>query len=159
MDQKQHQFYPKVHDQSDVHFTEDEIQLLCKGPKYNLHYKPKHWLKTLALEAATAISLADESKQNYLRHAVSKSLSQLINKIIHNSITGKREWKNMKGIKQKIMDNRLIITQADKGKTIVIIHEHEYNKLVHDFININNFSKEAHDPTKQCQNSIAQTIR
>jgi hypothetical protein len=37
MDQKQHQFYPKIHNQSDVHFTEDEIQLLCKGPKYNLH--------------------------------------------------------------------------------------------------------------------------
>jgi hypothetical protein len=59
MDQKQYQFYPKTHNQSDVQFTEDEIQLLCKGPKYNLHYKPKHWLKTLALEAETTISLAD----------------------------------------------------------------------------------------------------
>jgi hypothetical protein len=74
-DKKQQQFCPKVCNQSGVHFTEDEIQLLSRGLKYNLHFKPKHWIKTLALEAESAISYAEEHEQNYLRHAVSRALT------------------------------------------------------------------------------------
>jgi hypothetical protein len=33
---------------TDIVFTEDELQLLNKGLKYNLHSKPKTWIKTLA---------------------------------------------------------------------------------------------------------------
>jgi hypothetical protein len=109
---RQQQLYPKVCNQSDVHFTEEEIQLLSKGPKYNLHFKPKHWLKTLALEVETAISYTEEHEQNYLRHAVSKALTQLINKNIHNNRTEKQEWKIMKGIKQKIIDNQADINAS-----------------------------------------------
>jgi saccharopine dehydrogenase-like NADP-dependent oxidoreductase len=33
--------YPRVLNQSDTYFTDDEMQLLEKGMKYNLHQKPK----------------------------------------------------------------------------------------------------------------------
>jgi hypothetical protein len=124
-----------------------------------LHFKPKHWIKTLALEAETAISYAEAHEQNYLRYAVSRALTQLVNKNIHNNRIAKQEWNTMKEIKQKITNNKLIITQADKGKSVVIIHEHEYNNIVHDFINTNQFTELTHDPVKQHQTNIKQIIK
>jgi hypothetical protein len=44
------------------------MQLLKKGLKYNLHYKQKKWLETLALEAKTAISKINATEQQYYRH-------------------------------------------------------------------------------------------
>jgi hypothetical protein len=42
-------------------FTGDETQLLNKGLKYNLHYKHKNWIETLAIEADTAIRQTKKS--------------------------------------------------------------------------------------------------
>jgi hypothetical protein len=39
--------YPTVLNQSNMHFTDDKIQLLGKGMKYNLHQKLKHSTETL----------------------------------------------------------------------------------------------------------------
>jgi len=41
---------------TDIHFSASETTILEKGPKYNIHRKPKNWLQTLALEAETAIT-------------------------------------------------------------------------------------------------------
>jgi UDP-glucose 4-epimerase len=65
----------------------------------------------------------------------------------------------MKEIKQKIMDNKLIVTQADKEKTIVIIQEQEYNNIVHDFINTKQLTKLTHDPVKYHQNNTKEVIK
>jgi hypothetical protein len=35
---------------TDIAFTEDELHLLDNGLKYNLHSKPKTWIKPFALE-------------------------------------------------------------------------------------------------------------
>jgi hypothetical protein len=42
---------------TDISFSEPEMTILQKGPKYNILSKPKDWLQTLALEAETAITL------------------------------------------------------------------------------------------------------
>ena len=39
---------------TDIKFTDHEMTLLEKGPKYNLHYKKRNWIQNLALEAETA---------------------------------------------------------------------------------------------------------
>jgi hypothetical protein len=44
-------FYPRVINLTNIKFNDDENKLLQKGLKYNLHLKPKQWIKTLALEA------------------------------------------------------------------------------------------------------------
>jgi hypothetical protein len=41
----QHKFYPRVVNNTDITFSEDEMTLLEKGPKYNLHYKKKDTTK------------------------------------------------------------------------------------------------------------------
>jgi hypothetical protein len=54
--QLNHEFYPRVVNKTDIVFSEQEMSLLQKGPKYNLHTKPKNWIQILAVEAETAIS-------------------------------------------------------------------------------------------------------
>jgi len=48
-------FLPVINS-TDIAFSEQELALLQKGPKYNLHNKPKNWIQNLALEAETAIA-------------------------------------------------------------------------------------------------------
>jgi hypothetical protein len=59
---KENKSYPRVINTTNTHFTQDKLQLLSKGLKYNLHYKPNNWLETLALEAETAISNLKKKK-------------------------------------------------------------------------------------------------
>jgi hypothetical protein len=51
------------------------------------------------------------------QHVVAKQMKDISrNKEIHNSYNSKREWKVAMNIKRKMLDNRLIVTKADKGK-------------------------------------------
>ena len=45
------QFYPRVVNKTNIHFSDDELGLLNKGLKYNLSKKREHWISNLALEA------------------------------------------------------------------------------------------------------------
>jgi SAM-dependent MidA family methyltransferase len=74
-------FHLKVHNLSSIKFTENETQLPNKGLK--------DFSKTLALGAQTAISYGNESEQNYLRQAASKTIKHLIKQSIQNNITAK----------------------------------------------------------------------
>jgi hypothetical protein len=51
--------HTRVENCTNIQFTHNDIQLLNKGLKYNLHYKNKKLIQTLALEAETAISNLD----------------------------------------------------------------------------------------------------
>jgi hypothetical protein len=113
--------HSRVDNYTNMQFTHDEIQLLNKGLKYNLHYKKKKLIKTLALEAETAITNLDINKQNYYRHAVTKKIKDISKNHKINNKKTKEEWKQIMNIKNKIDTNRQIITRADKGKALVIL--------------------------------------
>ena len=152
--------YTRVKNCTNTNFTQDEIQLLGKGLKYNLHYKNKKWIETLALEAETAITKLDITEQNYYRHAIAKQIKDISkNNDFQNSCNSKREWKLAMNIKRKMLDNKLVTTKADKGKTLVIITEDEYQQKIMKFIHENNFTLINKDPTQQFQNNIKQTIK
>jgi hypothetical protein len=57
-----------------IQFSAQETHILSKGLQYNLHYKHKCWIETLALEAETAINHLDTSVQEHLMHLVANSL-------------------------------------------------------------------------------------
>jgi hypothetical protein len=63
-----HTFYPRTVNNTDITFSNKEIELLEKGPKYNLNHKKKQWLTNLALEAETAISMLPTTDREYFRH-------------------------------------------------------------------------------------------
>ena len=54
--QPHHKFYARIINTTDINFSEQEMTLLEKGPKYILHSKPKDWIRNLALEAETTIT-------------------------------------------------------------------------------------------------------
>jgi hypothetical protein len=44
----------------------------------------------------------------------------------NRSTKHKNEWNIVKNIRQKLENNNLTLTQADKGKTTVILQKHQY---------------------------------
>jgi hypothetical protein len=75
-----------------------------------------------------------------------------------NSKNTIHEWNIVKSIKQKLIDNNSLITQADKSKTIVIIYKQEYDKYIDTFINNNNFEQLHKDHTNLYQRSIKESV-
>ena len=59
-------------------FCEQEMMLLEKGPKYNLHAKPKEWIWNLALEAETTITHLSPTDGEVYRKLTAKRISTLI---------------------------------------------------------------------------------
>jgi hypothetical protein len=71
----------------------------------------------------------------------------------------KRQLHIVKNIHNKLDKNNAIITQADKGKTVVIIYEQEYHKKVRTFLSENNFEPTPSDPTSKYQAHITKTLK
>jgi hypothetical protein len=103
---------------------------LEKGLKYNLHFKQKHRIEILALEADAALHLIDLEKQNYFRHTVAKNLQNLINKCNQSDLTIQLQNK------------------ADNGHTSVIMDKKKYDTKIMHFVNDNEFIQILVDPTK-----------
>jgi hypothetical protein len=68
------EFYPRVVNNTNITFTNEELSLLNQGPKYNLHFKHKQWIQTLALEAQNAITMLPTHEQEPTRHAVTRNI-------------------------------------------------------------------------------------
>jgi hypothetical protein len=100
----------------------------------------------------------DVNKQNYYRHIVAKEQIKKNNQTNNNKKT-KGEWKQIMSIRRKIDINKLIITKADKGKTLVILTKEEYNHKIKNFIQNNHYVKINKIPTQQCQKIIKQTLK
>jgi len=72
-----HTFYSRIVNNTDITFSNKEIELLEEGPTYNLHHKKKHCFTNLALEAEDAISLLPMTDREYFRNRVSDHLQKL----------------------------------------------------------------------------------
>jgi hypothetical protein len=57
--------------------TQEEIKLLSKGLKYNLHYIQKNWLKNINIRSGNSNEKLDVIEQQYFRYAVTKKLKRL----------------------------------------------------------------------------------
>ena len=77
---KPHTFYPRVINNTDITFTNNETALLQKGLKYNTHPKHKNWVQNLALEAETAISQLPTSERDVYRKLVADRINTLTQK-------------------------------------------------------------------------------
>jgi hypothetical protein len=74
-----HIFAKRTVNLTDVAFTNDEMQLLDKGLKYNLHHKPKNWILTLAMQTEVGIRQLPKKDQAYFRQIAANNLKKLIN--------------------------------------------------------------------------------
>ena len=99
--QQNHSFYPRVINTTDIEFSEQEMKLLEKGPKYNLHSKPKDFIQTLALEAETAITHLPPTDREVYRKMTAERISTLIkNNNPHHKHSTNPEAKVAKRLKQ-----------------------------------------------------------
>jgi hypothetical protein len=62
-------------------------------------------------------------------------------------------------MKQKLLDNNLAITRADKGKTVVVINKEELNKKVELFNTENGLRMVKKDPTVKFQRNVKDVIK
>jgi hypothetical protein len=71
------QFYPRVMNETEIEFSNEEMTMLNKGLKYNLSHKKMQWLSNLAFEAESTIALLPTQEQDYLRYQVAHNLQIL----------------------------------------------------------------------------------
>jgi hypothetical protein len=61
-------------------------------------------------------------------------------------------------IRKKLTAAKAIVTKADKGNSLIIFPETDYNNKVHTFIANNNFTLVPHDTTKRLQRIVRTAI-
>jgi hypothetical protein len=71
----------------------------------------------------------------------------------------KQQLKLINNIKQKIHEHKAILTEADKGKTMVILYKQTLNEKVNQFINDNQIETLKSDPTHKMQKQIQNTLK
>ena len=136
------------------------MNLLHKGLKYNIHFKKNDWIRTLALEAETAITQLPSNETEAYRKMVAECVDKLQKQNPkHNTHP---EAKIVHSIKKKLREQDTVITKADKGNTVVlllILPTQQYETKLQDFIQNNDFHIQATDPTKTFQTQVRTTIK
>lgn len=96
-----------------------------------------------------------------MRHLIAIHIQKLKKKYTtqnYNTINAKQGLKIIKGLKDKINNNNLVITKAEKGYTVVIIHKNDYDSKIGEFMSNNEFTEKNIDPTKQYHKTIRNTV-
>jgi hypothetical protein len=87
------------------------------------------WLNTLTIKLF-----------KLLKYILVDNIRNLITREQRLNTLYKEEWNTIKNIKDKIKEHNLIITKADKGKSIIIMEQHEYTQHIEEFIKENNYT-------------------
>jgi hypothetical protein len=101
-----------------------------------LHPKKRDWLKNLALEAVTTITLLPTSDNYYRKRVADKiiTMNARNHHHPHRNHGSPSEIRIIKSIKEKLTENNARIAQADKGNSIVILPSQQYKNKVQFFI-------------------------
>jgi hypothetical protein len=154
----QQQFYTRVKNLTNIRLNAEEMQLLKYGLNYSIERPASTYAASLAAETEQAIRLLDTKLQNTYRFVAAKKLKQIINSTSQTNILQKRHLHVMKELNKKLTTGNAIVTQADKGKTTVIIDSKEYAEKVQSFLTTNNFNTLTKDPTNNFQKPINKTM-
>jgi hypothetical protein len=119
---------------------------------------PKTCIKQLVYETENAIKqIKYTNHQEAIRYLAIKNLQQITSN--HNTVN--KEYKEQiyttKQIQQKLTKHKATSTEADKGKTLVIIYKHDMDNKVKRFIDNNNIIKLKTNPTQKFQNTMQNT--
>jgi hypothetical protein len=157
----QAQFYPRVTNNTNIVFTDEENALLQEGLKYNLYDKPKQWLHKLAIEVKTAVTLLPPPDQNPARYLIAKNLERpaLNCKQKVTSYNNSYAEKSLiDGIKEKLQQNNAIVTNADKGGSIIVVDKADYESKILQFLTCNQFQTIRKGPTRKFQAMIRKAV-
>jgi len=114
-------FHPRLINQSEVHFDEEEVELLSKGLQYGL--RPFNREKAL-MNVVGDLTLKISNGFNAQKKCA---------EVIHNTplpVIEDSTKSVIRRVKQKIVEGELILTKADKGNSMVIMKESDYDAKV-----------------------------
>lgn len=147
-----HSFYPRVENLTNVQFSQSEVSLLEKGLKYNITPKlTSSLVEGLAVDSEVAIVI--NKKDNMVKGVVTNELNK-----IQPTNCGGPELRTVRSLQQKIDNNDLIVTKADKGNSIVILNKDEYINKVQDIIHSDDFIPLRSDPTTRYNTEVKNNI-
>jgi hypothetical protein len=135
------------------------MHLLKYGLNYSIERPASTYLANFIAETERAVRLLDIKVQNIYRIMATKKLKQITNLTGQSNVIQKRQLYVLKELNKKLTAENAIVTQADKGKTIVIINSNEYTKKVNSFLSINNFKMLTKDPTDKFKKSIHKVMQ
>jgi hypothetical protein len=110
------------------------------------------------METEAAISRLPIQDQEGFRYLARQNIERIINSKESKKTDNKLEYGSIKSIKQKLLDNNLAITRADKGKKVVIINK-ELNKKVELINTENGLRKLKKDPTVKFQRNVKEVVK
>jgi hypothetical protein len=144
---------------TDIPFSDHEMSLMLKGPKYNLHNKPKNWIQNSTGNRNRHLpppTYRQRRLQKTSRRTHKHSSKEQQPPPTHST---HQEARLIKGIKTKLKENNAMITRADKGNSLVILSIEQYDSKLADFIRTNDFQTTKKDPTKSFQTQIRRLLK
>ena len=93
----------------------------------------------------TSIQSLPIEERSPIRYLVAKSLDNLPHK--HPHITNANEHKTLQNLRDKLIQNKCMITKAGKGQNLIVITKEAYESKIYDFLQDNNFVQISRDPT------------
>ena len=150
-------FYPRIKNMSNIQFNKEEEPLLQLGLNYALEKPTQHIIQELVIDTENAIRQLNENEHNIYRFLAHNKIKQIQNTTSTNTLH-KRQKYVMRKIRNKLQQNNLIITKADKGKTIVIINKNTFIQKTEGFLKDNQFTQLQKDPTEKFQKQLQQII-
>jgi hypothetical protein len=98
------------------------------------------------------------AKQEYILFQVAQNIKQLYKQYDDNrgrsTINMKKERHILNNIKEKLINNNVTITKANKSNSIVVTYLDEYRNKIIDFVSNNNIFTKKNDITKTFQEKL-----
>ncbi|XP_049940670.1 uncharacterized protein LOC126416829 [Schistocerca serialis cubense] len=162
----QHSFHPRLVNLTETELHENEKMLLEKGLKHCTNSKVNNqYIENLIVE--TEHILTREEQQNnceinigLTRELVKEEIKGIIKQTqqTHNK-NNQTEAATMKRLKQKLTNNNVLITRADKGNVTVLMDKEQYITKTKEYINTNAIQKLKSDPTTRFQANVKRTLK
>jgi hypothetical protein len=143
--------------EANIQFNKEEESLLQLGLNYALEKPTQQIIQELVIDTENAIRQLNENEHNIYRFLAHNKIKQIQNTTSTNTLH-KRQNYVMRKIRNKLQQNNLIITKADKGKTIVIINKNTFIQKTEEFLKDNQFTQLQKDPTEKFQKQLQQII-
>lgn len=148
----EHTFHPRVKNLTTTVLSNNELQLLEKGLKYNISDNVTNKsLETLAVDAELAVII--NKKDNVVKNLVAHEIQNIPTSCVPN-----HDKEIFKSLQKTIKDNDLIVSKADKGNAVVILTRNDYLDKVNDVISGNEFLHLPSDPTCKFAKEIRQSV-
>lgn len=156
-----HVFFDRLYNHAKVDFSPTELDTLYKGLKFNLpHRKNNDLSKDLLLSESIIKSIPTQDIRNDARSSIKRSYKTFTSKTSNNHLATAfdTDRRNILSIRRKLLSNNALATKADKGNTIVVMHNNEYVCKVEQFLKDNDIKPLNEDPTLRFTRDINSAI-